>query len=178
MRLLRSADLRQLPDWIDEPRYSLPSLLAVRTHLTSSLSGRARLRWEQLKLVSSLDGIAAGGGHEDVGKEAGAGGKDGSGGGVPMVELRAWWRAELPSVLSELVDVGLVVVSSERVSLPPFAERLLLEHGQFSPPLATAKGRGRCLAEYIAAQKRASTCLLYTSPSPRDRQKSRMPSSA
>ena len=29
-----------------------------------------------------------------------------------------------------------------------------------------------------AAQALASTCLLYTSPSPRDRQKSRMPSSA
>ena len=27
-------------------------------------------------------------------------------------------------------------------------------------------------------QKRGGTCLLYTSPSPRDRQKSRMPSSA
>ena len=31
--------------------------------------------------------------------------------------------------------------------------------------------RGKCFIEYIP-------CLLYTSPSPRDRQKSRMPSSA
>ena len=29
-----------------------------------------------------------------------------------------------------------------------------------------------------ASQARARNCLLYTSPSPRDRQKSRMPSSA
>ena len=37
------------------------------------------------------------------------------------------------------------------------------------------------LAEYIEDDelgKISSTCLLYTSPSPRDRQKSRMPSSA
>ena len=33
--------------------------------------------------------------------------------------------------------------------------------------------------EYVAmSQKRWNACLLYTSPSPRDRQKSRMPSSA
>ena len=30
----------------------------------------------------------------------------------------------------------------------------------------------------VLLQKRAAVCLLYTSPSPRDRQKSRMPSSA
>ena len=36
--------------------------------------------------------------------------------------------------------------------------------------------RGNC---YVAVyNKTLSTCLLYTSPSPRDRQKSRMPSSA
>ena len=32
--------------------------------------------------------------------------------------------------------------------------------------------------EEVAEQIEAYTCLLYTSPSPRDRQKSRMPSSA
>ena len=32
--------------------------------------------------------------------------------------------------------------------------------------------------EYIVTTDRPITCLLYTSPSPRDRQKSRMPSSA
>ena len=39
------------------------------------------------------------------------------------------------------------------------------------PPIVTMKGK-RC---YIF---KPNTCLLYTSPSPRDRQKSRMPSSA
>ena len=47
-----------------------------------------------------------------------------------------------------------------------------------------ASGRGRITARQIEAARRAMTrhikrgCLLYTSPSPRDRQKSRMPSSA
>ena len=35
-----------------------------------------------------------------------------------------------------------------------------------------------CLANDDAYTRRANPCLLYTSPSPRDRQKSRMPSSA
>ena len=32
--------------------------------------------------------------------------------------------------------------------------------------------------QYVLVNKMNNTCLLYTSPSPRDRQKSRMPSSA
>ena len=35
-----------------------------------------------------------------------------------------------------------------------------------------------CLAEVIAEAKDTGDCLLYTSPSPRDRVRSRMPSSA
>ena len=34
------------------------------------------------------------------------------------------------------------------------------------------------VAEIIKTEKHPNACLLYTSPSPRDRQKSRMPSSA
>ena len=37
---------------------------------------------------------------------------------------------------------------------------------------------GRAQADYTRYFEQARTCLLYTSPSPRDRQKSRMPSSA
>ena len=36
----------------------------------------------------------------------------------------------------------------------------------------------RRLAEHLVIARKLLTCLLYTSPSPRDRQKSRMPSSA
>ena len=34
------------------------------------------------------------------------------------------------------------------------------------------------ISEHVGSRKRSKSCLLYTSPSPRDRQKSRMPSSA
>ena len=43
-----------------------------------------------------------------------------------------------------------------------------------------AKGLGEAMAKRLAAEgvKVVITCLLYTSPSPRDRTRSRMPSSA
>ena len=43
-----------------------------------------------------------------------------------------------------------------------------------------AKKRGRLnqVIGEVVSDKMDKTCLLYTSPSPRDRQKSRMPSSA
>ena len=62
-----------------------------------------------------------------------------------------------------------------------------LEAGEKSQMLLGITGSGKTftMANVIAASNRPSlimahnkTCLLYTSPSPRDRQKSRMPSSA
>ena len=41
-----------------------------------------------------------------------------------------------------------------------------------------AGGTGVCTTTYLRSILMHNTCLLYTSPSPRDRQKSRMPSSA
>ena len=41
-----------------------------------------------------------------------------------------------------------------------------------------AKELRRLLADVLDRAEECSRCLLYTSPSPRDRQKSRMPSSA
>ena len=43
----------------------------------------------------------------------------------------------------------------------------------FFPPAERAR-----LTGYVQARQEGRSCLLYTSPSPRDRQKSRMPSSA
>ena len=43
---------------------------------------------------------------------------------------------------------------------------------------APEPGKPRVLKPWIQNAVRLSNCLLYTSPSPRDRQKSRMPSSA
>ena len=46
------------------------------------------------------------------------------------------------------------------------------------PPLEVDGTRQKLLALGLAHAAEALACLLYTSPSPRDRQKSRMPSSA
>ena len=50
----------------------------------------------------------------------------------------------------------------------------------FNDTQQEAEFRAKCRAwlEANAELKTKKTCLLYTSPSPRDRQKSRMPSSA
>ena len=51
---------------------------------------------------------------------------------------------------------------------------------QLLQPLAAAQPRVAGLLREVAEidRRRSKICLLYTSPSPRDRQKSRMPSSA
>ena len=43
---------------------------------------------------------------------------------------------------------------------------------------AACRARGLRYSEFINGCKKANICLLYTSPSPRDRTRSRMPSSA
>ena len=43
---------------------------------------------------------------------------------------------------------------------------------------ARAMSKGQRAGAVARKQAKSNTCLLYTSPSPRDRQKSRMPSSA
>ena len=55
------------------------------------------------------------------------------------------------------------------------AVRELVQGRRLPPGAETLPGRVRDLQAVVAA---AHSCLLYTSPSPRDRQKSRMPSSA
>ena len=47
-----------------------------------------------------------------------------------------------------------------------------------APPKSDRDKSSFVLGEFRAQNKRIEPCLLYTSPSPRDRQKSRMPSSA
>ena len=47
-----------------------------------------------------------------------------------------------------------------------------------TPDAAALAARAATRAAVAAAIESLDTCLLYTSPSPRDRQKSRMPSSA
>ena len=45
-------------------------------------------------------------------------------------------------------------------------------------PNSRPQGAARRQGNRLNSRRRSATCLLYTSPSPRDRQKSRMPSSA
>ena len=45
-------------------------------------------------------------------------------------------------------------------------------------PVAACEEDGRAVIRHSCGHVMAQACLLYTSPSPRDRQKSRMPSSA
>ena len=56
-------------------------------------------------------------------------------------------------------------------------QRYISERGKIVPSRITAVSAKK-QRELATAIKRARFCLLYTSPSPRDRQKSRMPSSA
>ena len=73
-----------------------------------------------------------------------------------------------------LFPLELVLLPTERVPLHIFEDRYkeligecLARDGEFGLVLADERGL-----------REIGTCLLYTSPSPRDRQKSRMPSSA
>ena len=56
--------------------------------------------------------------------------------------------------------------------------RLGLDSGQMSRMLRSLESEGLVTVTPSGADARVRVCLLYTSPSPRDRQKSRMPSSA
>ena len=47
-----------------------------------------------------------------------------------------------------------------------------------NPVMISSAGGAKGCSDHIFCASPAYTCLLYTSPSPRDRQKSRMPSSA
>ena len=61
--------------------------------------------------------------------------------------------------------------------LLPAADGEILLHGEALPPAVIDRSREQ-LQKVQFVYQMADTCLLYTSPSPRDRQKSRMPSSA
>ena len=72
-------------------------------------------------------------------------------------------------------------------SMPAHSMRILLEangieaqvHGDFLAEIASVERIQLVVKESdLEMAKRVITCLLYTSPSPRDRTRSRMPSSA
>ena len=64
-----------------------------------------------------------------------------------------------------------------RIVMPNAALAVLLQ-AAFPGALVALDGNTRMLGWHIAVATLAYSCLLYTSPSPRDRTRSRMPSSA
>ena len=87
----------------------------------------------------------------------------------------------MPSTLSNPLRLGL---RQERVISPQclviFGASGDLTHRKLIPALFELYLQRRIPSEFgiVGCARRPWTCLLYTSPSPRDRQKSRMPSSA
>ena len=108
-----------------------------------------------------------------------------------MIDLLGWTYiiAVLTAIACSLAGVLLVVKREALVSeglshavLPGIVLAFLIFRDRSSPLLILAAGLSGLLmvwlVQWIAKTGRVKHCLLYTSPSPRDRQKSRMPSSA
>ena len=74
-----------------------------------------------------------------------------------------------------LSKVRELVASATHFGKPPEADDLERIRVQLQE---CAEGRGGEVSTRQRAARLAETCLLYTSPSPRDRTRSRMPSSA
>ena len=84
--------------------------------------------------------------------------------------MSRFMRVSRTLVSVALCFVFLAVVGCVSSCLAAFAEELLLVGSAFLRGVAFSVASVACLY--------ASACLLYTSPSPRDRTRSRMPSSA
>src|SRR5665213_3723423 len=70
--------------------------------------------------------------------------------------------------------LGVVFPSSYRTFLRKFGASFIIAHRLAGLPDEPKSGETPIWSDVVLV----NTCLLYTSPSPRDRQKSRMPSSA
>ena len=112
-------------------------------------------------------------------------------GGAPLAALRLAQHAETacPPWLTQLIgplakgqapDVGTLAEALEKIAPAEWIDALQRLYTDLMLAAAGAPVRYfPALAAGVAqVAARMNTCLLYTSPSPRDRQKSRMPSSA
>ena len=86
------------------------------------------------------------------------------------------------TLLAQAVVMIVFVAICWKYVYPPILEVMQEREKKISDGLEAAKKADDSLEEAKLAfdkeMAQAKTCLLYTSPSPRDRQKSRMPSSA
>ena len=76
--------------------------------------------------------------------------------------------------------VALLLVASAHAFVRPtlHALRSPTQRPALSPEMAGAIAKAKDAAGYEAIVQETMVCLLYTSPSPRDKRQSRMPSSA
>ena len=97
------------------------------------------------------------------------------------LHLRAFLNLPIPKITLLKPSASRVILSHEEFTNPSYTglnESLEVENTKvliFGKP--TAK-KGRRMGVVLSSNDDINICLLYTSPSPRDRQKSRMPSSA
>ena len=87
--------------------------------------------------------------------------------------MRKAFDANVPKLKPRLHPVGIATIDPEGL----FAESGEPEAAQVEPAVQVEAAAQDPVVE-PAPVERPAPCLLYTSPSPRDRQKSRMPSSA
>ena len=71
-----------------------------------------------------------------------------------------------------------MAVSESRALPPQYVEDLQKDYGTQLTATTAAPLNTGLFSPTVAGQDPPNTCLLYTSPSPRDRTRSRMPSSA
>ena len=85
---------------------------------------------------------------------------------LDYLQSREWWSIFVMDSLTRMRNRYLRMTATEQI--------FVLSTQSSSDP----KHLLHLVKLLIAMQEKVATCLLYTSPSPRDRQKSRMPSSA
>ena len=95
----------------------------------------------------------------------------------PMPRWRQYWVLTKPRVTQLAVFCAIIGMFLATPGMVPWS--ILIGGSIGIWLLAGAAFAVNCLIEQaVDAKMRRTACLLYTSPSPRDRQKSRMPSSA
>ena len=90
---------------------------------------------------------------------------------VTVAELAKSVNVSVEHLLQQMKEAGLVHKKAEQV-VSDEDKQVLLSH------LRTSHGEESDAPQRITLKRRTITCLLYTSPSPRDRTRYRMPSSA
>ena len=154
-----------------------PMLLALGLTLLTSMNARPA-HAERVKDLASVSGVRS---NQLVGYGLVVG-LDGTGDQTSqapftvqsIVNMLAKFGVTIPpNVNPQLKNVAAVTVTAD---LPPFSKQ-----GQTIDVTVASTGNAASLrggALLMTPLRGADGCLLYTSPSPRDRQKSRMPSSA